>query len=140
MALNQGYNAILVWDTDHTLQVKADITMDVSRGRIDVTVHGGSSLPFRKFESGLFDPIEITVPILFDYSRAETAEFAQKMICGTNTRLEFKDAAGTTNAHIDGNAKVMEIAASGRMENEMQINNVTFLFSGAPTTLYGETI
>ena len=140
MVLTHGYTGILTWDTDHVLQTRADITMDASRGRIDVTVHGDSGLPFRSYEVGLFDPIEITIPILWDYTRAEIAEMAAKLICGTNTKLEFEDSVDSANPHINGNAKVVKIGASARMENEMQIMNVTFLFSGAPTTLFGETI
>jgi hypothetical protein len=114
--------------------------MDASRGRIDVTVHGDSGLPFRSYEIGLFDPIEITIPILWDYTLPEIQEMAAKLICGTNTKLEFEDSVDSANPHINGNAKVVKIGASARMENEMQIMNVTFLFSGAPTTLFGETI
>jgi len=140
MALTHGYKGIVTWDTDHVLQTRADITLDTSRGRIDVTCHGDSSLPFRSFEVGLFDPIEITIPILWDYSLPEIAEIAAKYICGTNTPLKFEDEAGSAHPHIDGNAKVVGINVTARMENEMQIKNVTFLFSGAPTTFLGETI
>ena len=140
MALTHGYTGIVTWDSDHVLQTRADITLDTTRGRIDVTCHGDSSLPFRSFEVGLFDPIEITLPILWDYSRPEIAEIAAKFICGTNTPLKFEDAAGSAHPHIDGSAKVTGLNASAKMENDMQIMNVTFLFSGAPTTLFGETI
>jgi len=140
MALTHGFTGIVTWDTDHVLQTRADITLDTSRGRIDVTCHGDAGLPFRSFEVGLFDPIEITIPILWDYTRAEIGEIAAKYVCGTNTPLKFEDSAGSATPHIDGNAKVVGLNASARMENEMQIMNVTFLFSGAPTTLFGETI
>ena len=140
MALTHGYTGIVTWDSDHVLQTRADITLDTSRGRIDVTCHGDAGLPFRSFEVGLFDPIEITLPILWDYTRAEIAELAAKYVCGTNTPLKFEDSPASANPHIDGNAKVVGLNASARMENEMQIMNVTFLFSGAPTTLFGETI
>jgi len=137
MALSGGWNARVVWDTDHILQTNADITMDAKRGRIDVTCHGDSGLPFRTFEVGLFDPIEFTLPIFWDYTRAETAEMVTALMCGTNTKLEFEDAADSANPFINGNAKVVGISATGRMENEMQIMNVTFLFSGAPTEILG---
>jgi hypothetical protein len=140
MALTHGYTGLIVWDTDHVLQTRADITVDAARGTIDVTCHGDANLPFRRFEVGLFDPIEITIPILWDYTLPETAEMAQKLICGTNTSLLFEDAVASAHPHILGNAKVTKIGLSAQMENEMQIMNVTFLFSGAPTTLFGETI
>ena len=137
MALTHGYTGIVTWDTDHVLQTRADITLDTSRGRIDVTCHGDSGLPFRSFEVGLFDPIEITIPILWDYTRAEIAEIVTKYMCGTNTKLEFEDDTDSANPHINGNAKVVGINFAARMENEMQIMNVTFLFSGAPTEIFG---
>ena len=140
MSLTHGYTGILTWDTDHVLQTRADITVDAARGRIDVTCHGDSGLPFRSYEVGLFDPIEITIPILWDYTRAEIGEMAAKLICGTNTLLEFEDDTDSANPHITGNAKVVRIGMTARMENDMQIMNVTFLFSGAPTYLFGETI
>ena len=140
MAYTKGYTGILTWDSDHVLQTRADITMSASRGRIEVTVHGSASLPFRSYEMGLFDPIEITLPILWDRSLPETGEMAAKLICGTNTPLKFEDSASSSYPHIDGNAKVTKIDTTARMENEMQVMNVTFLFSGAPTTLLGETI
>ena len=137
MALNQGYNAQVVWDSDHVLQTNADITFDASRGRIDVTTHGDSSLPYRSFEVGLFDPIEITLPIFWDYTRAETEEMVTALHCGTNTKVEFEDSTDSANPFINGNAKVVKISPTGRMENAMQIVNVTFLFSGAPTEILG---
>ena len=137
MALNQGYNAQVVWDTDHVLCTNADITFDAARGRIDVTCHGDSDLPFRTFEVGLFDPIEFTLPIFWDYSLPETAEMVTALMCGTNTKLEFEDSTDSANPFINGNAKVVKISPSGRMENAMQIMNVTFLFSGAPTEILG---
>ena len=140
MALTHGYCGIVTWDSDHVLQTRADISLDTKRGRIDVTVHGGSDVPFRSFEVGLFDPIEITLPILWDYTLPETAEIAAKFICGTNTPLKFEDSSGSAHPAIDGNAKITGIGHTAKMENDMQIQNVTLLFSGAPTTLFGETV
>ena len=140
MSNSQGYNARVRWDTDHILQTTADITLSTSRGRIDVTVHGDSGLPYRTFEVGLYDPIEITLPIFWDYTRAEIAEMVTAYNCGTNTNLIFEDVASSANPFINGNAKVVGIEASGRMENEMQIMNVTFLFSGAPTEIVGYSV
>jgi len=137
MALTHGYTGILTWDTDHVLQTRADITLNTSRGRIDVTCHGDAGLPFRTYEVGLFDPIEITIPILWDITRAEMGEIVAKYLCGTNTQLEFEDSTDSANPHITGNAKVVGINATAQMENEMQIMAVTFLFSGAPDYLFG---
>ena len=59
------------------------------------------------------------------------------LMCGTNTQVEFEDSTDSANPFINGNAKVVKISPSGRMENAMQIMNVTFLFSGAPTEILG---
>jgi len=137
MALSQGYNAIFVWDTDHVVQTNADITMDVSRATIDVTTHGSASLPFRSFKLGLVDPQDITLPIFWDYTRAEMGEMVSALFCETETKCEFEDAAGTANPFFNGNCLVTKISPTGRMENEMQIVNVTFRVTGVPTEILG---
>ena len=137
MALDKGYDGIVTWDTDHVLQTRADITLDTSRGRIDITVHGASDLPFRTFSVGLYDPIEMTIPMLWDYTRAEVAEIMTAYNCGSTTKVEFEDDTDSAHPHITGMALVTGIGMSARMENEVQIMNVTFLFSGAPSYLFG---
>ena len=139
MALSQGYNAIFVWDTDHVLQTNADITMDVSRATIDVTTHGSASLPFRSFKLGLVDPQDITLPVFWDWSLPEMGEMSAALFCDTDTACKFEDAAGSAHPFFDGNCKVTKMSPTGRMENEMEIVNVTFRVTGKPTTIMGYT-
>ena len=140
MALSQGYHAIFVWDTDHVVQTNADITMDVSRGVIDVTTHGSASLPFRSFRLGLVDPQDITLPIFWDTAHPEILEMSAAFFCETETACKFEDAAGSSYPFFDGNCLVTKMSPTGRMENEMQIINVTFRVTGKPTTEMGYTL
>jgi len=137
MALNQGYNAIFVWDTDHVVQTSADLTMDVSRATIDVTTHGSATLPFRSFRLGLVDPQDIVIPIYWDYTRAEIAEMVTAFFCETETECRFEGSASSSEPWFLGNCLVTKISPTGRMENEMQIVNVTFRITGLPTTVMG---
>ena len=140
MALNHGYNAIFVWDTDHVVQTSADLTMDVSRGVIDITTHGSASLPFRSFKLGLVDPQDIVLPIQWDYSRAEIGEMISALWCETETECRFEGSASSTEPWFLGNCLVTKISPSGRMENEIQIVNVTFRVTGKPTTVLGYAV
>jgi len=137
MALNQGYNAIFVWDTDHVVQTSADLTMDVSRGVIDITTHGSASLPFRSFKLGLVDPQDIVIPIQWDYTRAEIGEMVSALWCETETACRFEGSASSTEPWFLGNCLVTKISPTGRMENEIQIVNVTFRVTGKPTEIMG---
>ena len=137
MALKKGYTAIFVWDTDHVVQTSGDITMDTSRGVIDITTHGSATLPFRSFKLGLVDPQDIVIPIQWDYTRAEIAEMVTAFFCETETTCEFEDEADTSNVWFNGTCLVTKISPTARMENEIQIVNVTFRVTGLPTEIMG---
>lgn len=130
MANIQGYKAVVKVGAN-TLHTRGPITIAKAKNRIDITCHGDAALPARTFMLGLQDPIEITLPVIYDSTDTALSTLLGLYDSGNSTAVTFESESGTTL--YEANFLVPNVRYTSDM-NDAQVVEVTLLQTGAATT------
>jgi len=132
MANRKGYLGYVEFSGTQ-VQTRGEVRVGRTRNQIEITCIGDGNVPYRVFEGGMYDPIRMTLPVLWDATNVAIVAAQSCMTNDTSKLLTIKDTASGTTL-LSGSA-LCEAIEWGASMDDVQTVNITWLFYGTPSTV-----